>query len=247
MKRCALYITGHFRNFNETWNQYATLFVNSPLATFDVYCTLWDVRNTDDPTPIHEEDVRAVCPHATSIRILPSSEPVETYRHTLPVASQLYGIHRAFQDLPDSYDWYIRLRTDLYFFDGDFLTQILTSTEPADLWIPKIVWYTEPNYPVGDVFNDYMWVGRYGISKYIADTYPCLRDIAPTYAEQLLGRRVRSYAHPLRIQHFDCLFNLDRRTRGYDMYLLESRELTRLRQDQGTVRFNFQNPLHSKK
>ena len=225
MARVAVYITGHFRTFNESWPRYEALFVRSPC---DVYIALWDVYNTTDPTPVSEEDIRAVCPEATSIQILPSSQPLDCYGHTSAVAGQLYGLHAIFQVLPTTYDWYVRLRTDLYTFDTDILAPVAPT---ADLWLPEKVWHTEPNYPARDVFNDYVWIGSYAISAYLAATYTALRDLQPTYVEELLGRRLRAYPAPLRIGHIPGTIALDRRTRGQDMFLPESHDLTRRRQE----------------
>ena len=231
MKRIAVYIVGHFRNLNETWSQYAAMFANRPEATVDIFLTLWDVRNTTDPTPVTETEVRALCPHAKDVHILPSSPPPDQSGHTAAIAGQLYSLQEGVRRIPDSYDWYIRMRTDLYFFQTDVLDRILSSPLDVDLWIPEKVWYSEPNYPARDVFNDYMWIGTYAATRYLADTYSVLPTLTPTFMEELLARRLRTY--PLRIGHFSCLFNLDRRTRGQDMFLVESQELTR-RRDQLT-------------
>lgn len=246
MKRFAVYVTGHFRNLDETWPQYASIFVDTPQSTFDFYFTLWTVRNTDDPTPVREEDIRALCPRAKSVRLLPSNQTVELHGHEPPIAYQLYAIQEAFRDVPATYDWYVRIRTDLYFFDATFFDQILTSDPGIDLWISEKLWYTDANYPARDILNDFLWIGNHRISEYLASTYAALPTIEPSYMEHVLGRRLRHCPFPWKLGHFRCLFNLDRRTRGHDMYLIESQDLTRLRQERGSVRFNFQNPLQSK-
>lgn len=230
MKRAAIYIIGHFRNFNETWAQYSKIFANSSDVTFDIFITFWDVRNTKDQTSITESDVRAVCPDAKHVQILSSKQPLERHGHTENMTGYLYALQEGVRILPPSYDWYIRLRSDLYFFDTDFMSQVLSSQDYADLWIPDKVWYSSPNYPGRDVFNDYLWIGTHAITTYLAETYAVLSSLEPTYMEQLLARRVQMYPSSLKIKHFSCLFNLDRRTRGEDMFLQESIELTNLRQ-----------------
>lgn len=230
MKRIAVYIIGHLRNFHETWPQYATIFASTPEVTMDLFLTIWDVRNTTDATPVTEADVRAICPQATHVQILPSSQPLERHGHTEAMTGYLYALQEAVRSLPPTYDLYIRLRTDLYFFDTDLIAQVLSCPDPVDLWIPEKVWYTEPNYPARDVFNDYLWIGPYAVTAYLADTYRNLATLAPTYMEELLARRLRAYPGPLSIRHFRGLFNLDRRTRGEEMFLPESRELTYRRQ-----------------
>ena len=226
MARIAVYITGHFRNFNETWPRYKALFKQTPC---DIYIALWDVRNSSDPTPVTVEDIRAVCPDATHIQVLPSAHPPACHGHTTAVAGQFYGLHAIFKVLPSTYEWYVRLRTDLYFFETDLLSY---PSPRADLWIPEKVWHTEPNYPARDVFNDYVWIGSYAISAYLADTYTALPELRPTYMEELFARRLRAYPHPLRIGTFPGTIALDRRTRGEDLFLPESHELTRRRQQQ---------------
>jgi hypothetical protein len=230
MKRIAVYIVGHFRNFNETWPQYATIFADSSDVTVDIFITFWDVRNTNDTSPVCEADVLKICPNAKNVQILSSREPLNTHGHSKNVAGQLYTLQEGVSIVPDSYDWYVRLRSDLYFFQTDILQQVLSSSDQVDLWIPEKVWYTEANYPARDVFNDYLWIGTRAITEYLAQTYAALPTIPHTYTEELLARRIRAYPSHLVIKHFACLFNLDRRTRGEDMFLQESRELTALRQ-----------------
>jgi hypothetical protein len=224
MARIAVYITGHFRSFNETWPSYETILTKTPC---DIYIALWDIRNSNDFTPVTVEDIRAVCPIATHIEVLPSATPLECHGHTTACAGQLYGLHAIFKVLPSTYEWYVRLRTDLYFFE----TNLLSIPNPsADLWIPEKVWHSEPNYPARDVFNDYVWIGSYAISVYLADTYTALPNLQPTYMEELFARRLRAYPHSVRLGTIVGTIALDRRTRGEDLFLPESHELTRRRQ-----------------
>jgi glycosyl transferase, family 25 len=225
MARIAVYITGHFRNFNETWPHYEALLLQHPC---DIYIALWDVRNWADPTPVTEADIRAVCPDAKHIQVLSSDQPLDFYHHTRAFASQLYGLHAIFNVIPSTYDWYVRLRTDLHFFDTDLLGPLAPT---ADLWLPEKVWHTEANYPARDVFNDYAWIGSYEISAYIASIYTAMRNLPTTYMEQLFAWHLRAYPHPLRIGVIPGTVALDRRTRGHDLYLPESHDLTRRRRE----------------
>lgn len=222
MVRIAVYITGHLRTFDRTWPQYRLLLKSLPV---DIYIVLWDVRDTTDPTPVTEADVRAICPQATLVQILPSSTPLSVgHARTTAMSGQLYGLYRALQEMPQTYDWYLRMRTDLYFVDLECLSRIDFTAKDVDLWLPERIWNVDPNYPARDDFNDYLWIGTRAASAYLADAYTLPTESAPPYLERLLGEHLRKSS--FRIRHFPGEFNLERRTRGCDMSAPESQRLT---------------------
>lgn len=236
MIRIAVYFSGHFRNFDQTWSQYKNMFQNTSQYSFDFYFGLWDIKDTNDKTPITESDILKVCPNARKIIILNSSidHSQDHYKHDnhgKSVVNQIYGIYKTFNIVPDSYDYYMRMRTDLYFFDFNFLDILKTLRSKTNLILPAKVWYKEKNYPAKMVFNDYMWFSDYETAKYIASLYTDILQYNPTYLENLLA--VHLSKKDFTIMYFDCCFNLDRRTRGEEMGLPESCDLTARRLQEG--------------
>ena len=100
-----------------------------------------------------------------------------------------------------------------------------------NLILPSYVWYNKQNYPADLVFNDYIWFADYQTSKYIASLYTSILDYSPTYFENLMA--VHLSKKNFTISYFECCFNIDRRTRGAEMGLLESRDLTARRLKEG--------------
>ena len=107
----------------------------------------------------------------------------------------------------------MRMRTDLYFFksiDWKFDTNY-------ELLIPKIVHNNQPNYPNNVYFNDFIWIGKYAISKYIADLYHTILEYGPTNSptEYFFAVHMRNRLQT-KILHCDFDFELERRTSGFE-------------------------------
>jgi hypothetical protein len=232
MKRIAVYISGHFRNLNETWKQYSSIFQSSDQYTVDFFFVLWNVRDTSGNVPLVEADVLALCPNAKCVKLLDSTlELPPAYSAMSPgLSKQFYGIYTCFQELPTDYDFYIRLRSDLYFFTTDFMPFIAQSD--ANLQLVETVWFNHPNYPLSSRFNDYLWIADYKTSKYITDIYlglPQLYTKKANYSEKIFANYMLDIPFQISISHFVCEFNLDRRTRGAEMWHEESRIMTERR------------------
>lgn len=150
------------------------------------------------------------------------------------IVNQLYGLYTCFNKLPNDYDLYIRMRTDLYFFDTNFLNEIVECK--SNLILPDKVWFSNLNYPYSNEFNDFFWIGDYAASKYIADTYENLTELfKPGICnEQLLASRLIHSPIKFTISQIKCEFNLDRRTRGIENHLEETRYFTRKRKNVDT-------------
>jgi hypothetical protein len=126
------------------------------------------------------------------------------------------------------------MRTDLYFFDFGFqnvLKQLENKKDKYNLILSSKVWYNKGNYPFSILFNDYMWFADFETSKYISSLYDCITKYSPCCLEELIAIHISS--KDLSICHFDCCFNLDRRTRGHEQHLIESQELTQKRRLEG--------------
>ncbi len=231
MLKYAVYISGHYRNLNETWEQYKEIFKNTDLSTFDFYFCLWNVKDTNDNTLITQESIYSICPDAKGVKIIESTyiPPDLSNKFPKPIYFQAYMIKSAFDLIPQNYDFYIRIRPDLYFFDKNIFREI--EHIDGDLILPSKVWYCNPNYPLTQhLFNDYLWIGKYNISKYIALFYDNVDKYEVACNETTLTNYLRDYNETLNVCHFTCDFNLDRRTRGAEMWLQESRDMTVRRQ-----------------
>jgi hypothetical protein len=229
MIKIAVYFCGHFRILNETWKQYQIMFKNTEQFTFDFYFGLWNKMDTKDDTIVKEQDVLNICSFAKNIVIFDSNTQNENN-----LVNQLYCIYNTVEMLPSSYDYYIRMRTDLYYFDFNFLyalKQLNNCIEKPNLLIPSNVWYNQKNYPHTDVFNDYMWIADYKTTKYIASLYNEIPVNNSMCLENLFAYHISKQEYI--IWNFKCCFNIDRRTRGNEMHLLESNELTTRRQNEG--------------
>ncbi len=227
MKKYAIYIVGHYKNLNETWPQYKQIFKNTDEILFDFYFTLWNVKDVNDNSSITENDIYSLCPEAKKVNIIDSSIiPVDLpTKFEAKIGYQWYMIYSGFNIIPPIYDYYIRVRTDLYFFDTNIFEEI--KNMDADLILSSRVWYIKMNYPYQkDAFNDYLWIGKYDISKYLADLYLQLDNYPVIYNEKAIVNHLLNYNKDITITHFKCDFNLDRRTRGAEMWLPESREMT---------------------
>jgi hypothetical protein len=232
MKRIAVYIAGHFRNLNETWKQYSSIFRSTDQYTVDFFFVIWNVRDTSGNIPVVKEDILQLCPTAKLIKFLDSSYEVPpSHSNCTPnIVKQFYGIYSCFQEVPNDYDLYIRLRSDLYFFTTDFLPALAQSD--ANLHLVDNVWFNHPNYPLSNRFNDIFWVADYKTSKYIADIYlvlPKLFTKKANYPERILAIYLKNIPFQITISHFFCELNVDRRTRGAEMWYEESRVMTERR------------------
>lgn len=237
MKRVAVYFTGHIRNMNELWPHYKKIFQNSEKVTFDFFFTIWDVKNVNDVMKVEKEDepvtpefIQSFCPEAKSIVILKSSdfilpEYLKDYKPNL--VSQMYGIYQAFSNVPDTYDYYMKMRCDLYFFTTNFFTNIFDT--PANLYLLDTCWYKNKNFPAFWACNDFLWIGDYKISFAIANLYNSLHEYSNIDSfEKVLADFLQKQTF-VSIHNFVCEVNLERRTRGYEMWLEESRFMTEKR------------------
>lgn len=231
MKKIAVYFCGHYRNLNETWGNYEKIFKRSDKFTIDFYFLLWTNKDVNDLSLITKEDILKICPYAKKVEFIdPNYEIPHIVSNFEPrLLNQLHCLNKCFEIIPNSYDMYIRLRTDLYFFDTDFMDEVVDME--SDLILPDKVWYIEKNYPFFGLFNDFFWIANYQTSQYIANTYYFLSEIVDKSIclEKLLSIRLNNAPFKIKVSHFKCLFNLDRRTKGVEPWLTETIELTQKR------------------
>jgi len=244
MKRVAVYFTGHLRNLSDTWPNYKRFF-SDPSIQFDYYFTLWRKSHTTSSNswdkinasgkifvPIYditEQDVYKICPEAKYVKIIDSvihnKEYLKYYEGTV---SQMYIISDMISNIPNDYDYYIRMRTDLYFFKAPKWSECL-----GDFVVPEDVHWNKINYfsPISKLFNDYFWVANYSITRDIADIY---RDIL-TYPKGLITEgyfALHMTKKNLVPDHYEFELTLDRRTRGFEEGE-ESRSYTERRKREG--------------
>ena len=224
--RVAVYFAGHLRNLEDNWANYKRVF-SHPDVQFDFYFTLWRKNHTAtseswnhsnatgkqllEIRDITEGDIYCICPYAKGVQILEEKTFASEYDgYAKNILPQLYCIQKAFLAVPKDYDYYVRMRTDLYFFKGVNWPDAL-----GDCVIPSTVHFGKPNYPNSDLFNDFFWIGNYEANLYITSIY----DYILNYDKSLIVERIyRSHmaVGPLKLRHYPFEFALERRTRGFD-------------------------------
>lgn len=247
----AVYFSGHLRNLDETWTNYKKIFENTTLIKFDFYFILWNVNHTIESkswehnenvgkklveiTPISENDIYKICPDAKIVKLIKDGGfeiPEHLRMFPKSVVCQLYGIHQAFQVIPNSYDYYIRMRTDLYFFKRpDF--EMLFDRPEYNLILDTNVHFQRKNYPEGDIFNDFFWISNYETGFLIATFYNHIQNykINDGYLELYYKLYLDDNKDKLKIYNYSFDVWLDRRTKGFDSNLEESYILTKRRQE----------------
>jgi len=246
--RVAVYFCGHIRNFKDNIANYRRVFQH-PNVTFDYYFTFWRANHIAvndswrynnsinkkllDITNITEADVYAICPEAKKVVILEEFElPREYTPYGLSTVYQTYCLYKAFQELPDTYDLYVRMRPDLYFFKGIDWGTILKTRDTYDLFISEILHFRLRNYPNGDMFDSLFWITDYNVGKYMSELFTVInkmeggKTLECYFATHLFNNRPRVIQSP-----FDL--TLERRTRGFDANLDETPVYTRRRKEEG--------------
>lgn len=256
MYTIAIYFSGHVRNLKDTIANFKRVF-NCEGVIFDYYFTFWKVNHTQSGdswkfnnkqnkqlVPLYditEADVYAICPEAKRVKILESySIPQEYAAYPDFRICQLYSLYQSFQDIPDNYDLYVRMRSDLYFFKGIDWKYILDKRHTHTLFLPSTVWYTQKNYPTSTLFNDFFWVSSYPIAKALASAYTTLLHIPAITPDTIVERIFQLYCDylirlqtPLTLLHCDFDVVLERRSRGFDANLVETRVYTTRRLQEG--------------
>jgi len=224
--RVAVYFAGHLRNLQDNWANYKRVF-SHPDIQFDFYFTLWRKNHTAtgeswnhnnvtgkqlvEIRDITEGDVYCICPEAKAVNIIEEIEfgpEYSGYRNN--ILPQLYCIQKAFLAVPKDYDYYIRMRTDLYFFKGVSWPEAL-----GDCVLPSTVHFGVANYPNSDLFNDFLWIGNYEAHLYITSIYDCILKYDRS---QIIERIYTTHmdAGHLKSRNYPFEFALERRTRGFD-------------------------------
>jgi hypothetical protein len=226
MTRVAVYFAGHLRNLQDNWANYKRVF-SHPHIQFDFYFTLWRKSHTTTSTSwqhsnvtgkklveirdITEGDVYCICPEAKAVNILDEiSFGPEYAGYGKNIIPQLHCIRKAFLAVPKDYDYYIRMRTDLYFFKGVNWPEAL-----GDCVIPSTVHFGVPNYPSSDLFNEFIWIGNYEANLYITSIYDCILSYDRSQITERLYR-MHMDVGSLKPRHYPFEVVLERRTRGFD-------------------------------
>lgn len=249
--RVAVYFPGHLRNLAENWPNYKRVFQNTEAITFDFYFTLWrrnHIAHSDswahnnnqgkilvDEHDITEDEVKAICPEAHVSILMEYEQPPSHALYPLHIASQFYILEAAFKATPPNYDYYVRARTDLYFFTPiDWTGLFAKKTEEQFLLIPDSVHYTGYNWPKGSFFNDFFWVTDRITGSYIADVYNAMLTQEPTSAaERYYAIHLDRRPNPIEVIQTRFDLALERRTRGFDDHLPETGPYTARRQTEG--------------
>jgi hypothetical protein len=245
--RVAVYFSGHLRNLSDNWANYKRVFTNTDSIQFDFYFTLWrknhvaESRSWADnnikgkilmePRDISEEEVLAICPGA-KVKILGEYIVEESHgEYKKHIASQFYIIGKSFEEVPEGYDYYIRMRTDLYFFKGIDWDKVFS--KKCDLIMPKSIHYNRTNWPNGKYFNDYFWISDWATGKYISRMHEVMPKESKLHvAERYLAIHLTNKPG-ISINHYDFDIALERRTRGFDDNLEETRVYTARRIAEG--------------
>ena len=246
----AVYFSGHIRNLKDTIRNYRRVF-QYPNFEFHYYFTLWRINHDTsndswnynnethkklvEITHITEKDVYDICPEAKKVVILEEFDlPPEFNGYKPATVFQMYSLYRGFQEVPDTYDLYVRMRTDLYFFKGIDWELIMNNSRKYELFIPEDVHFTLKNYPISDIFNDYFWISSYQVGKYISELFKKITSMEKgTFAEKYFALHI-SMNIP-KIIHYPFDLALERRTRGFDTILDETTVYTQRRKVEGDI------------
>lgn len=248
-RKIAVYFSGHIRNLKDTIRNYRRVFQH-PNLEFDYYFTLWrrnhdssnDSWNNNNQTNKHlvdisnitEKDVYDICPEAKKVVILEEFDlPPEFSGYKPSAVFQMYSLYRAFQEVTNTYDIYVRMRTDLYFFKGIDWEFILNNSHEYQLFIPENVHFTLKNYPNSDIFNDYFWISSYQVGKYISELFKKITSMKKgMFVERYFAVYI-SMNMP-KLAHYPFDLALDRRTHGgFDTNLHETSVYTERRKIEG--------------
>lgn len=246
MKRICVYFVGHLRNLQETWTQYKRLFQDTS-CKFDFFFVLWKHCSKDTNLPVlyerceeplsekddvDEQDIYAICPEAKLVVLLDDHAiPIELANYRANIILQLYCLQVAFSKLPNDYDFYIRMRTDLYFFRPlPFSTIVCTTT---DLILEKTVHWYSNNFPHSNLFADFFWISKYDAGRIISELYAHIGEFDSSLClEEILALYLRKFP-ALTYSHIDFNLNLDRRTKGIENWLPETAVCTNRRNKEG--------------
>jgi hypothetical protein len=224
MKKFAVYFTGHFRNLNNLWANYNKMFLSTDKYQFDFYFFLWDTKDhTETDITIKKSDILNICPNAKNIKLYKDFSLNHDYKNC-NYSKQFFLIKEAMLNLNNFYDYYIKCRTDLFFFDTDPWDQICSLN--SDIILPDIVWGFKNNYPHNNIINDYLWITNYKALLYINSFYDYIPKSDTTYPEQDLANFLSKEKNTYSISHFKSDFNLERRTRGEESHLEETKRDT---------------------
>jgi hypothetical protein len=201
----------------------------------------WDALNRAgkkvyDTLTITEEDVYALCAEAKKVVLLDDytlSSKEQTYNQAM--VYQMYSLHRAFKEIPQGYDLYVRMRADIYFFSGIDWTSLLAQKDRYDLFTSDTVHFKKRNYPYTDIFDAFFWISSYEIGKYIADIYLHLEELVQICKKKNCEQYFAEYLSRKKLSILHCPFEiaLERRTRGIEDTKEETRVYTRRREIEG--------------
>jgi hypothetical protein len=236
-RRVAVYFSGHIRNLKDTLLNYRRVFQHQNFE-FDYYFTLWRKnhdtsndswnhniatnKNLVGISNITEKDVYELYPKAKKVVILEEFDlPHEFNGYKSAAVFQMYSLYRGFQELPNTYDLYVRMRSDLYFFKGIDWDVILNYSHTYQLIIPEVVHFNLKNYPSSDIFNDFFWISSYQVGKYISELFKNITNMEKnTLIEKYFALHI-SMNMP-KLIHYPFDLTLERRTKGFDSHLHES-------------------------
>jgi hypothetical protein len=251
MARVAVYFCGHIRNMKDTFANYRRVF-SDPNVQFDYYFIFWTLSHSAegsswnklnqagkkvyDIRTITEQEVYSICPEAKKVVLLDeyTLSPREQ-RYDQAMVYQMYSLHKAFKEIPQGYDLYVRMRPDIYFFSGIHWQYVLNLKDTYNLFLSTTVHFTRKTYPHTDIFDAFFWISSYDIGKYLADIYLNVEELAKVcreknceqyFAEYLSRKKVSILNYPFEIA-------LERRTRGIEDYSAETIAYTRRRQTEG--------------
>lgn len=248
-RKVAVYFSGHIRNLKDNIHNYRRVFQH-PNVEFDYYFTLWRVNHNTandswnhnnmtnkkllDISNITEKDVYDIYPEAKNVVILEEFELPPKYRGYKPSAVfQMYSLYRGFQEVASTYDLYVRMRPDLYFFKGIDWEYLLDNSHKYELFIPENVHYNLHNYPNCHMFNDYFWISSYKVGKYISEIFNNITSMEEGKIVEIYFALHVSKNMP---KILNCPFDLalERRTRGgFDTNLEETTFYTERRRIEG--------------
>ena len=234
MINIAVYYSGHIRNFKDIILNHKRIFKYDNI-TFDFYFTFWrknhsslndswDYNNKNNKNLVEicnitEDDVYKICPNAKNVTILEEHILTPEYDGYKPsLIFQLYSLYNSYITLPGTYDLYVRMRADTYFFKEIDWGNIIKNKDSYDIFLPELVWLDKPNFPKNDKFNDYFWISSYETGKYICNLYKDIVLLDSTNKTDILETVFCKYlTNKFKILNIPIDITLERKTRGFDI------------------------------
>jgi len=223
-KKVALLLVGHVRNFDALANHYKEIFLfDDKKVEVDVFAHTylnldWDRDYRKNKTTISEkyEKINLDKEYFSTLPIMVKDMVFEEeYQNKDKTLNQWGKVSNAYKFISsyDEYDYVIRARFDLWFFQK-FPYEIIND-ESVDVFIPEEVWKSGISN-LNHHINDFIIVSNKKATKVLENFGSFVQQNQGIYSEKVLAMFLRNSG--LKCQNYKLDFNLERRTNGYETW-----------------------------